>query len=325
MSTASTLTTGPPPTVVAAMAGATGQLGGHVATALKRAGFSVVAFVRPESATSPAARRLAGVATVVALPDLTDVDAVAAALSRARASVLISTVAGRGNASASPAALRNAEVDIPLALYAACVKAGCITRYVVGACPPLRAFARSGVTRFKSPYLSAKHDMVTALRAAERRANAAPPITIVQVAAWCRDAEPLVASLRASRVAPLVSGGVSRLQPIADPDLAARIVAGLATDADAGATLCVGGPRVLTFRALWEAAGAAAGVQPRFVPLPRAVLDGVLLPVLRVSNPRLYFMLALASDVAHADLVGEETVGAVTVADWLRLKVQPRL
>ena len=308
----------PPSTV--GLAGATGQLGLHLATALASAGFRVVALVRPASLSSPAARRLTTLphTTVVALADFTDVEAVATVLARERVAALVSAVAGRRNASAPAASLRTAEVDTPLALHEACVRAGCVSRYVIAACPPLSAFEKAGVKTFKSPYLSAKAHMVTALRAAEAAAPT-PAVTIVQVAAWCRDVEPLVAALKSSRIAPLVFGGASRLQPIADADLAARIVRGLTLFTDAGATLCIGGPQILTFRELWVCAGGAAGVAPRFVPLPRLALTGLLLPTLHLLGlHKAHFMLALAADVCGADLVGEEAVGATTVEAWLR-------
>ena len=317
----------PPSTV--ALAAATGQLGLHLARALAGAGFRVVALVRPASLPSPAARALATLphTTVVALADFTDVDAVASILARERVAALVSSVAGRRNAAAPPSSLRAAEVDTPLALHEACGRSGCVHRYVVAACPPLTAFEKAGVKTFKSPYLSAKAQMFAALRAAEAQAPT-PAITIVQVAAWCRDVEPLVGALRRSPLAPLVAGGASRLQPIADADLAARIVRGLTLPTDEGATLCIGGPEVLTLRQLWVCAGVAAGVVPRFVPLPRAALTAVMLPTLRLLGlHKPHYALALAADVCGADLVGEEAVGATTVKAWLheRAGVRSRL
>ena len=304
---------------VVAVAGATGVVGSAVVAAATASGHPVLALVRRPLAVTPA-----GV-DVAVLADLADQAAVAAALAAHGAMFLVCAVAGRDNAGAPDAARRAVEVDLPLALYAAAVAAGCVRRFVLAACPPLACFGVAEMddataASLLSPYLRDKAALVRALRAAEtNNSGAAVPVTIFQVAAWARDALPLAASLRASRLAPVVNGGASKLQPLADGDLAARVVAGLGRAADAGATVVVGGPQVLTFRQLWLAAGRSVGVAPRFVSLPRAAVAWGALPALRaVGARRAAYMLALAADVGGADLVAGEATGATTVEVYLR-------
>jgi len=317
-----------------AVAGATGVLGRAVVAALVVAGLPVVALVRPRSAATPAAAALAGARGVrVVAVDVGDSAAVAAVLRRTNAAALVSCVAGRDNAGVGEAAMRAAEVEAPLRLFAAAAATRGVARVVVVA-PPLAAFPNPA-----SPYLRAKQEMVDRLREAERAARAAaasatgprptgpspsppPRLTVYQVASWARDADALVASLRASRLAPVLRGGGTRLQPIVDADLASRIVSGLDLLADLGATVAVGGPEVLTMRDLWRAAGVAAGVEPRFVPLPRAAIAAAL-PLLRAASlwsagaARGAYLAALAADVGRARALSGEPTGTLTVADYL--------
>jgi nucleoside-diphosphate-sugar epimerase len=274
---------------------------------------------------------------------------------------LLVAVAGRHNRTCSTAEMRGAEVCVPLSLYAAAVAADEPPPRAVFFAPALDAMAasRRGAPPL-SEYLTAKADMVAGLRAAEAeavvRAAAAgaresdgtnssastppsppppppppppspPAVTIVQVAAWGRDVDPIVAALAAAPAwlpavpAVVVGGGTARLAPLDERDLADRVVAGLACPGDVGASLCLGGPDAVTHAALWRLAGAALGRRVVVVRLPGWAVHRALLPAAAAlasatgapSARAAAYLLRIAADAVGAELVGEERVSNAKV------------
>lgn len=71
-------------------------------------------------------------------------------------------------------------------------------------------------------------------------------------------------------VAPKLGGGTARSNPIHPADLAA--VCADALEREGGAVIDAGGPDVLTRREMFDAAFAAAGRTPRYVPVPAAMV-----------------------------------------------------
>jgi hypothetical protein len=242
--------------------------------------------------------------------------------------------------------MRAVEVDFPLSLYRAACAANPPPARAVFFTPALAAMAAArGPAPPASEYLTAKEDMVRGLRAAEAQAGpGAPRVTVVAVAAWGRDVGAIVAAASAAPpwlpilpVPVLVSSWAAprpRLAPLAETDLAARVVAGLSSAADAGAHLSLGGPDAVTHAQLWSAvlaAGLGRTTRPVGIPLPAALVRAAARsPLLARAvggeegrrRAGLY-LLRIAADAAGAELVGAEAVaGAVGVVEQVRREVE---
>jgi uncharacterized protein YbjT (DUF2867 family) len=117
-------------------------------------------------------------------------------------------------------------------------------------------------------------------------------------------------------VIPLVGGGAARSNPIHPADLAAACVEILRRGP---ADLPLGGPEVLTRRQIGEAAFAAVGKPPRFMPVPLGVmLAGAA--AARLAKPRMGELLAFAGRVSAVDCVAP-AYGTRTLADYFREQV----
>jgi len=338
-----------------AVVGASGVMGRELVSAALDAGYDVRACVREGSDVSALEAKGGARLTVHRSPSgLPPPAALAVA-------AVLCAVAGRANRTCSTPAMRAVEVDLPISLYRACCASSPPPARAVFFTPALGALAAArggGGAPPASEYLTAKEDMVRGLRAAEAAAASgggggggapSPRVTIVQVAAWGRDVGPIVAAaaaappwLPALPIPILVPGWwpslrhcrPPRLAPLAEADLAARVVRGLGSAPDGGATLCLGGPEPVTHAQLWGAALAGLGrgdVRLLALPLPAAAVRAAARsPALtwlaaRSGRPTLragLYLARIAADAAGADLVGEEAVeGAAGVADIVRAEV----
>jgi uncharacterized protein YbjT (DUF2867 family) len=86
----------------------------------------------------------------------------------------------------------------------------------------------------------------------------------------------LAALLRRLPLVPLPGGGRALVQPIHQDDVTAAILAALAVDWRAPATLVIAGPEPLPYADFVRAVARAAGLAvPRIVPIPAAVLQAI--------------------------------------------------
>lgn len=112
-------------------------------------------------------------------------------------------------------------------------------------------------------------------------------------------------------VIPLVGGGAARTNPIHEADLAAECVKRLEAGPE---SFAIGGPEVLTRREVSEAAFAAVGKKPRFVPVPlAAMLAGA--GMARIVSPRMGDLLSFAGRVSAVDCVAP-VYGTRRLADY---------
>ena len=329
--------------VAVAVVGATGVLGRALVAAALDAGYTVRAWVGDTSDVT-------GFDARVSIQRATSTSrGVPSPSALAGTAAVLCAVAGRDNRTCSTLDMRAVEVDFPLSLYAAAGAADPPPSRAVFFAPALAAMAAArGRAPPASEYLTAKEDMVCGLRKAEVAGGArAPRVTVVEVAAWGRDVGAIVAAASAAPpwlpflpVPVLVSSWTSprpRLAPLAESDVAARVVSGLARDADAGTTLSLGGPDAVTHAQLWAAVltGLGRTTRPVGIPLPASLVrSAARSPWLaravcgedgRGRRRAGLYLLRIAADAAGAELVGRETVAAaVGVAEQVERAVRER-
>jgi uncharacterized protein YbjT (DUF2867 family) len=121
---------------------------------------------------------------------------------------------------------------------------------------------------------------------------------------------------------PELGGGAARTNPIADADLAAVCADAVAADAPA-LELDVGGPEVLSRRAIAELAFAALGRPPRVRRLPVAPLR-VAMTLARPFHPRISQFFAFVAAISTQDVIAPAH-GARRLADAFeaRARVTP--
>lgn len=129
--------------------------------------------------------------------------------------------------------------------------------------------------------VDAQNPIYRALAQAEREVRAAAPFaTIVRPTLIYGDprlpAVPrLMALARRWRVAPVPGSGAALQQPVFVEDLARACAGALLADAGQGKTFAVGGPEIMTARAMYARIARAGGVWPWVVAIPTPLLRAV--------------------------------------------------
>jgi len=90
--------------------------------------------------------------------------------------------------------------------------------------------------------------------------------------------------VRRAPVIPIIGSGDSRMQPIAVQDVCAAFVASARSDGHAGKTYELGGPEVLTYRAIVRQVADEMGVRKAMVHLPVALIGAVAQVMSRVTS-----------------------------------------
>ncbi len=148
----------------------------------------------------------------------------------------------------------------------------------LAAAPALAALDRAIVFSSNNVAVAPDDPVYAALAAAEAQWRAiAPRATIVRPTLLYGDprlkAVPdLMALMRRTPVMPVPGLGRALQQPLFVEDAAALVVAALDASDSAGRTLAIGGPDVLSLRALYAAVSRAAGGVRVLAPTPRALL-----------------------------------------------------
>jgi len=110
---------------------------------------------------------------------------------------------------------------------------------------------------------------------------------------------------------PLIGDGSARTNPIAASDVARAVVENLE---DGPASVSIGGPSVMTRRAIPEAAAKAVGKQPFFVSMPAGAAR-FNARVMGIFNPRMGELMAFAAAVSVVDCVAP-TYGSERLEDY---------
>jgi uncharacterized protein YbjT (DUF2867 family) len=146
------------------------------------------------------------------------------------------------------------------------------------------------------------------------RLRASPIESIVlRPTGYFSDMDEFLKMARAGR-AYLFGDGSARMNPIDGSDLAA--VAADALAEGGVATIAVGGPETLTIRQIAQTAFAAVGTEPRIRSLPAGALRGAV-SVLRLFSRHTAELLAFQLTVLTRDMVAP-AVGRVTLLDHFR-------
>lgn len=252
------------------LAGATGYIGRAVARELVDRGHEVTALVRPGTGTSAEAiGALAGCRVLEA--DVTEADALAAALAREPTDAVFSCLASRSGLAADA---RRIDHGANAALLAAARRAGA------------RQFVLLSAICVQRPLLSFQH----AKLAFERELAASGlPFSIVRPTAFFKSLAGQVERVRAGRPYLMFGDGeLTACKPIGEADLARYMVDCLDDPARTGRILPIGGPGpAITPRAQGELLCRLAGVEPRLRSVPVRLFDvigSVLGPLGRVSG-----------------------------------------
>ena len=259
------------------VAGATGRLGAEVVAALRRQGRTVRALSRHPAES-------AGRADEVVAADLRDPASLAAACRG------VDAVISAAGASLS-LGLRPGAPDFRRVDYAgnrnllAAARAAGVRKFVYVSVYSTPAYAHLD-------YVRAHTDFARLLAAS------GTPYAVVQPTGFFSSFA-LFPRLARLGVAPLVGAGTARTNPIHEQDVAEVCVAALDGAPEA---LPVGGPDVLTRRAIFELAFEAAGRPPRFVRVPDAAL-GVARRLVAPFDRRLAHLLHFLQVVNHHDVV----------------------
>jgi uncharacterized protein YbjT (DUF2867 family) len=117
---------------------------------------------------------------------------------------------------------------------------------------------------------------------------------------------------------PLIGGGAARTNPVHEREVA-QICLQLVDSGDPAQLVEAGGPEVLSRREIARLAMRAAGVPPRFLPLPRFVMKfGAWL--IGLVNPRVGELLGFVAAVSTSDCVAEAQ-GTSRLADYFDKKL----
>lgn len=240
----------------ALVTGATGFVGSHLVTALRRDGHEVVALVR----TPAKAARLKGMGATLVPGDLGDDQAVAAAVTGAD---IVFHVAGL-TAARSEAEFHQVNVEATGRLLEAAARAG-VGRFVLvsslAATAPVTAYGRS----------KAEAERVVQ--------QGSVPWTIARPPAVYgpRDVE-LLKVFRLARlpVVPIFGDGSQQLSLVYGPDLATALIAMAMDPRSAGQVHHPAHPEIISSAGLVHAIAGAMGRTVRLLPLPRPVATGIL-------------------------------------------------
>lgn len=285
-------------TVSVAVAGATGALGRRLVATLRTRGHLVRALGRD-------AGRLASLGLPTS--DLRVIDALQAtslAAALQGAEVVISTV-GASVAPRLRAGRRSyLEIDWPANrnLVEAARGVGCAHFIYIA--------AAGGPAHRDLAYFDA-HE-----RVAEKLAQSDLPHTVVRATGFFSAFEEFLLLARRGLV-PLIGDGSARTNPIAEEDLAEACADVLV---DRPAALEVGGPEILTRRAIVELAFSALGRRARFVRAPAAGLQFAAVAARPVS-PRMSDLLRFVARVSTRDMIAPPT-GHRRLADHFARCVQ---
>jgi len=278
--------------------GGTGFLGTRVVAALTAQAHAVrVATRRPESATLRQDTMVQGLVRTVGA-DVLDPPSVAAAVRGAAAVVnAVGHYLERGSAT-----FEAVHVEGARCVAAAARDAG-VPRLVhlsgIGADP-----------HSSSPYVRSRGRGETVVR------TAFPDATIFRPSAMFGDEEGLLTMLaglvRRAPVVPLFGRGRTRLQPVHVGDVATAVARVLEQPWTRARVLELGGPDVLTYRALLERVMRAEGRRPLLLPVPFVVwrlLAMVLSPLTSPPISEGQVALLRQDNVAAADLPGLSALG----------------
>lgn len=259
----------------AALTGATGFVGSHLAEALRARGDDLSCLVRPTGKEAA----LLSLGCRCVRGSLEDDAALAALVTGAD---IVYHVAGVV-AAASPEEFHRTNAEGTARVAAAAHAAG-VRRLVyvsslavTGPTVPGRPLDESGAPRPVTAYGRSKHAGEDAVRAS------AVPFTIVRppIVYGPRDRQVLLLFRMAGRgLAPLLGDGSQELSLVHARDLARALVAAGTSAATLGRTYHAAHPTPITQRSLMEAMAAALGSHPRLVSLP----PGIVRAGLRVAS-----------------------------------------
>lgn len=278
--------------------GGTGFLGTRVVAALAAQGHDVrVASRRPESAAVRQDAAPRGTVRMVR-GDVLDPSSVAAAVDGAAAVVnAVGHYVERGSATFAAVHVEGA------GRVAAAARDAGVARLV-----QLSGIGADPVSR--SPYVRSRGRGEAAVR------TAFPDATIFRPSAMFGDEEGLLTMLstlvRRAPVVPLFGRGRTRLQPVHVGDVATAAVRAIEQSWTAVHVLELGGPEVLTYRALLERVMRSAGRRPLLLPVPFVVWQLLAVILSPLPSPPItegQVALMQRDNVAAADLPGLEALG----------------
>jgi len=166
----------------------------------------------------------------------------------------------------------------------------------------------------RSPYVRSRGRGEAAVR------TAFPAATIFRPSAMFGDADGLLTMLstlvRRTPVLPHFGRGRTRLQPVHVDDVAAAAVRALEQSWTAGRVLELGGPDVLTWRALLERVMRAAGRRPFLLPLPFAVWQLLAMALSPLPSPPI--------SEGQVALMRQDNVAAPGLPGLAGLGIEPR-
>lgn len=274
------------------LAGASGAIGSEILTLLKAQGV----WVRTLSRDAARAERLRGLADDVVVADATrdDVRAVARGVD-----VVVSALgASVGFGLRERRSYRGVDLEANTNILESAVTHGARRFVYVG--------VHSGPGYSSTGYVRA-HEAFGG-----RLAQTGLGWTVVRPTGVFSALTPLVDLARRGRMA-LIGDGHARTNPVHPVDVAEACVRSL----DEGPPeISVGGPEVLTRRAIAEAAFTAVGLPPRFFEVPPAVAraNGALIGLV---HPRLGELIQFLTAVATSEAVGPP-IGTRTLLDYFR-------
>lgn len=275
------------------VAGATGALGRHLLTELKRRGHRTRALVRDP------ARLPADVADEITIADLTD--GAAPLTSACHGADIVVSAAGQATTLARAPDRRGFDAVDRAGnerLFAAARAAG---------------VARAGyVTVFNADrlrgtaYVDAHEAVVAQLR------SHGPPATVIRATGFFSAHAEILDAARRGPV-PLFAGGRCRSNPVHEADLASVVADALEREIG---EVAVGGPEVLTRREEAELAFATLGRRAPLLPMPYAAARG-LAALVRPLDRRRAETLAFVAAVSSIDMVAPPH-GTRRVGEYLR-------
>jgi NADH dehydrogenase len=235
--------------------GGTGFVGGHVVTALRRAGKDVRCLVRDvRQAEKP---ELAGCQLVEG--DMTDPASLRAAVEGADCVVHLVAIR-QGKDEQFERIMSRGTRDLVAAAGAAGVR-----RFVL-----MSALGVDEQTKDLVPYYRAKWEMEEALKA-----SSLPFVIFRPSFVFGPDGGMLPTFRKLAKLAPVTAipgSGEQRIQPIWADDVAAYFVRALDDDVPTGTTFELGGPDIVSWNGLWERLKAALGVRRPSLHVPMALM-----------------------------------------------------